>query len=94
MFDFFNQSSRAYAKRARTLLEEARLAQLEHEAAAEHHHALANMYGDRVRRLEAPLLEAVRHDAQASEEPVTTTLEGQRAPLRVLTQPGNQAIAG
>ena len=94
MFDFFNQSSRAYAKRARTLLEEARLAQLEHEAAAEHHHALAKMYGDRVRRLEAPLLEAVRHGEQPSQEPLAATLEGQRAPLRVLTQPGNQAVAG
>ena len=94
MFDFFNQSSRAYAKRARMLLQEARFAQLEHEAAAEHHHALAKMYADRVRRLEAPLLEAVRHEEQPSEAPVATTSEGQRAPLRVLTQPGNQAVAG
>ena len=71
MFDFFNQSSRAYAN-----------------------HALAKMYGDRVRRLEAPLLEAVRHGEQPSQEPLAATLEGQRAPLRVLTQPGNQAVAG
>ena len=63
MFDFFNQSSRAFAKRAQALLQEARFAQLEHEAAAEHHHALAKMYAD-------------------------------RTPLRVLTQTGNQAVAG
>lgn len=33
-------------------LTEARRAALEHEAAAEHHDALATMYRDRVRRLE------------------------------------------
>ena len=94
MFDFFNQSSRAYARRAQALLQEARFAQLEHEAAAEHHHALAKMYGDRVRRLEAPVHEPVRLDEPPRAEPVAATLEGQRAPLRVLTQPGNQAAVG
>ena len=94
MFDFFNQSSRAYAQRAQALLQEARFAQLEHEAAAEHHHALAKMYADRVRRLEGPLQEAVRHDEPVREEPLATTPEGPRTPLRVLTQPGHQAVAG
>ena len=95
MFDFFNQSSRAFAKRAQALLQEARFAQLEHEAAAEHHHALAKMYADRVRRLEGPLQEgAVRLDVQPGAEPQSAALEGQRTPLRVLTQTGNQAVAG
>lgn len=94
MFDFFNQSSRAYAKRAQALLQEARFAQLEHEAAAEHHHALAHMYADRVRRLEAPLLQSVPQVGQGVEESPPNTTDGQRAPLRVLVQSGNQAVAG
>ena len=94
MFDFFNQSSRAYAKRAQALLQEARFAQLEHEAAAEHHRALAQMYAERVRRLEAPLLQSVPQVGQPVEASQANTLEGQRAPLRVLMQSGNQAVAG
>lgn len=93
MFDFFNQSSKAYAKRAQALLTEARFAQLEHEAAAEHHHALAQMYAERVRRLEAPPQSAVRCSNPPAAEP-SGALEGQRAPLRVLTQPSSQAAAG
>ena len=92
MFDFFNQSSKAYAKRAQALLTEARFAQLEHEAAAEHHHALAQMYADRVRRLEAPPQGVERRSDKLGTEPASP--EGQRSPLRVLTQPGNQAALG
>lgn len=92
MFDFFNQSSKAYAKRAQALLVEARFAQLEHEAAAEHHHALANMYADRVRRLEAPQQTPERRIEQPGIDAIGS--EGQRSPLRVLTQPGNQAAVG
>lgn len=92
MFDFFNQSSKAYAKRAEALLIEARFAQLEHEAAAEHHHALAQMYADRIRRLEAPPQTVERRSDQPGAEP--GGLEAQRSPLRVLTQPGNQAALG
>ena len=92
MFDFFNQSSRAYVRRAQALLTEARFAQLEHEAAAEHHHALAQMYADRVRRLEAPQQAIERRSEQPGNE--TVGLEGPRAPLRVLSQPGAQAALG
>ena len=52
MFEFFSLGTKAYLRRAETMLREARFAQLEHEAAAEHHHALARMYAERVARLE------------------------------------------
>ena len=94
MFDFFNHSSRAYDRLARTMLQEARFAQLEHAAAAEHHHALATMYADRVRRLESPMLDAVLHKDQPSAELLAATPDAQRTPLRVLSQPGSQAVAG
>jgi hypothetical protein len=43
------------AERAEQLLTEARLAEVEHAAAAEHHAALAGMYRGRALRLEAEL---------------------------------------
>jgi len=53
MFDFLRSNPTAYLKRAATLLEEAHMARIEHQAAAEHHAALARMYAERVRRLES-----------------------------------------
>ncbi len=40
-----------YTKRAQRCLDDARMAALEHETAAEHHAALARMYRERVVRL-------------------------------------------
>lgn len=52
MFDFLRRNAPEHLKRADKLLHEAHLARLEHEAAAEHHAALAEMYAKRVTRLE------------------------------------------
>ena len=55
-FDFlFRPTHTAYLRRAAALLEEAQMARIEHQAAAEHHSALARMYAERVRRLESEL---------------------------------------
>lgn len=97
MFDFFTLSSRAYARRMDTMLREARFAQLDHEAAAEHHHALACMYAERVLRLESAL-----HAGQRPEQPplpgeaaLAELQRAERSPLRVLTPPaGAQQAAG
>jgi hypothetical protein len=60
-FDFlFRPSHTAYLRRAAALLEEAQLARIEHQAAAEHHAALARMYAERVVRLEAELFRSSR----------------------------------
>ncbi len=53
IFDLFSSNPSAYLRRASTLLQEARMARMEHQAAAEHHAALAEMYSERVRRLES-----------------------------------------
>ncbi|HYP86030.1 hypothetical protein [Variovorax sp.] len=50
MFNLFTRNS--HLRRAMALLEEAQMARLEHQAAAEHHAALARMYTDRAKRLE------------------------------------------
>lgn len=94
MFDFFHQSSKAYTKRAQLLLTEARFAQLEHEAAAEHHYALAQMYAARVQRLEAPLTTDVPRSVTMGAEALATAPETQRPPLRVLKQTSSQAVTG
>ncbi|MBT2332802.1 hypothetical protein J7E49_02605 [Variovorax paradoxus] len=50
-FQLFQPGSSLHLKRAATLLQEAQMARLEHQAAAEHHAALAKMYAERVKRL-------------------------------------------
>ena len=52
MFGLFQFNRNSHVRRAMALLEEAHMARLEHQAAAEHHAALARMYGDRAKRLE------------------------------------------
>lgn len=51
---FFDPAT-IYARRVQSGLDEARMAALEHENAAEHHMALAKMYRHRAARLEAEL---------------------------------------
>ena len=46
-----------HIRRARAYLEEARMAMLEHSIAAEHYHAMAAMYAQRVTRLERDIAE-------------------------------------
>ncbi len=57
MFQRFTNPTVLYTRRIQSSLDEARMAALEHESAAEHHQALANMYRDRVRRLQGELAE-------------------------------------
>ncbi|HSV61462.1 MAG TPA: hypothetical protein VLJ19_21440 [Variovorax sp.] len=52
MFGLFQFNRNSHIRRAMALLEEAHMARLEHQAAAEHHAALARMYSDRAKRLE------------------------------------------
>ncbi len=52
MFKRFFDPATIYARRAQRSMDEARMAALEHESAAEHHAALARMYRERVARLQ------------------------------------------
>ncbi|KQX92272.1 hypothetical protein [Variovorax sp. Root473] len=73
MFDFlFRPTHTAYLKRASALLEEAQMARIEHQAAAEHHSALARMYAERARRLENELY---RQPRAAEHGPDTVAVE-------------------
>ncbi len=55
MFKRFLDPATIYARRAQRCMDEARMAALEHESAAEHHAALARMYRERVARLQIEL---------------------------------------
>ena len=55
MFQRFMNPTIVYMRRIQSGLEEARMAALEHESAAEHHAALATMYRERTRRLQAEM---------------------------------------
>jgi hypothetical protein len=59
MFKLFQSRADVHLKRVSTLLREAQLARAEHQAAAEHHGALARMYSERIARLQAELGEAL-----------------------------------
>ncbi|WP_432725854.1 hypothetical protein [Variovorax sp. W6] len=90
-FDFlFRPNHTAYLRRAAALLEEAQMARIEHQAAAEHHSALARMYAERVRRLENELYRQPQGAAHAGglaaeagspdERPQLYSLDGSRKP--------------
>lgn len=54
-FDIFQKSADAHIRKAREYLQQANLARIEHQAAAEHHAALAAMYAQRSQWLEQEL---------------------------------------
>jgi hypothetical protein len=56
----FGNNRNGHLRRVMVLLEEAQLARIEHQAAAEHHAALARMYSDRAKRLERELYGAAQ----------------------------------
>ena len=86
MFSFFQPNRNGHLRRVMTLLEEAHLARIEHQAAAEHHGALARMYSERAKRLERevygsthmPLAEGAAGSHKASDEKVVYALDGNR----------------
>ena len=98
MFSFFQINRNSHLRRAMALLDEAHMARLEHQAAAEHHAALARMYGERAKRLEREiygsahqsLLESaaatpkvVSHEKPAIEKPAIYALGGGRPETKI-----------
>jgi hypothetical protein len=63
-FDIFRTRTDAHVRRAQEYLQQANMARLEHQTAAEHHAALAKMYAQRINWLERELLEAANGGMQ------------------------------
>jgi len=59
-FHLFESRLDAHIRRSREFLNEANLARVEHQAAAEHHTALARMYAERIARLEVEINTALQ----------------------------------
>jgi hypothetical protein len=57
-FDIFRTRTGAHIRRAQEFLQQAQMARIEHQTAAEHHAALAAMYSQRITWLETELAEA------------------------------------
>lgn len=57
-FYLFERGADAHIRKSREYLEEAHVGRVEHQAAAEHHSALAKMYTERIGRIEAEISEA------------------------------------
>ena len=57
-FYLFERQADEHIRKSRDYLEEAQVRQVEHQAAAEHHGALAKMYADRVARIQMELSDA------------------------------------
>lgn len=73
-FNLFERQADAHLRKSREYLEEANLGRVEHQAAAEHHSALAKMYADRIARIEAEINDGfqVHLSAEPLEEEVAT----------------------
>lgn len=59
-FYLFERQADAHIRKSREFLEEANVRRVEHQAAAEHHRALTNMYAERIARIEAEISDAFR----------------------------------
>lgn len=57
-FSLFERQVDAHVRKSRAYLEAANVGRVEHQAAAEHHSALAKMYADRITRIEAEISDA------------------------------------
>ncbi len=57
-FYLFERRADAHIRKSREYLEEANVGRVEHQAAAEHHSALAKMYVERIARIEAEISDA------------------------------------
>lgn len=77
-FYLFERQADEHIRKSREFLEEAQVRQVEHQAAAEHHGALAKMYAERVARIQVELSEAFQVRATSTPSMETLTNENLR----------------
>jgi hypothetical protein len=75
-FDIFQKSADAHVRKAREYLQQAHLARIEHQAAAEHHAALAAMYAQRSQWLEQELANSAGSNTWTLNSPAPRQVEG------------------
>ena len=68
-FNLFEPRTEAHIRKSLDYLEEAKLAWVEHQAAAEHHAALAKMYAERIARIEEEIKTAQQPRSMLARQP-------------------------
>ncbi|MDB5742042.1 MAG: hypothetical protein JWR68_357 [Polaromonas sp.] len=88
----FEPRPEAHIRKSLEYLAEANLAWVEHQAAAEHHAALAKMYAERIARIEAEIKDVNHPRSLARQMPEEARDEGDRArPESVVAYPSRAA---
>ena len=67
--NWFAPRTEAHIRKSLDYLEEANLAWVEHQAAAEHHAALAKMYAERIARIEEEIKNAQQRRSTPTRQP-------------------------
>lgn len=93
MFDIFQTRADAHLRKAREYLQQANVARIEHQVAAEHHAALASMYAQRVAWLEQELANAANGYGSPLRDVLPKKIEGiKHTPRSILNWPGTPRI--
>lgn len=97
-FDLFRTRADAHIRRAQEYLQQANIARIEHQTAAEHHAALASMYAQRVVWLEREVSEALTGSMPSLRSPAPQPMEPvKRLPESILalarSQRSNESAA-
>ena len=101
-FDLFNTRADAHIRKAQEYLQQAHIARIEHQTAAEHHAALAAMYAQRVVWLEREVSESItgsmaslRANGVNAHKPLEAIKRGSESILALARTPrvGNEGAA-
>lgn len=101
-FDLFNTRADAHIRKAQEYLQQAHVARIEHQTAAEHHAALATMYAQRVVWLEREVSESItgsmaslRANLANAPKPLEAIKRGSESILALARTPrvGNEGVA-
>jgi len=85
-FDLFHTRVDAHIRKAQAYLQEANVARIDHQAAAEHHLALASMYAQRVAWLEQELSDSAARFGPPLRGVVSMQADGmKRGPESIVT---------
>lgn len=88
-FYLFERSADAHIRKSREYLDEANMGRIEHQAAAEHHSALARMYAERIARIQVEISEMFQLQSASHElvEPTEPVKEAVGADARLKSDP-------
>ena len=65
-FSLFKPPMDQYLLKSREYLEEAKIKRIDHQAAAEHHGALTQLYAKRISRIEVKITQALQEGSQSN----------------------------